>query len=353
MAIIKVLKRENPYVQIDKIGVDDSNLSWEATGLLTYLIGRPNNWKINIAHLASVKKNKETSTRNALLELRKAKYCHYFEVRKSGKIVETFYLVFEIPTEYEEIKSNVDIELKEGEKIFYKSLSQKKENNNLNIQPEVENQQSAKSMENSLSLPKVEKPEMEKPKVENQALINIDIKNNRMNIKKNHEYDFKENDDNLTRIEELFKEFGIDFSIKHKTKIKELLQKNSVDFLISHFKKQYEILKKKENVKSIAAVMSKHLFNNTCEIDNTFVMQKEEESKKEITSNIKMDDVIETFLKLPIDKQEEIESEILKKRKEINPQIKKISTLIFYKMIASDIRRILIRESLIFKFKSI
>ena len=27
MAIIKVLKRENPYVQIDKIGVDDSNLS--------------------------------------------------------------------------------------------------------------------------------------------------------------------------------------------------------------------------------------------------------------------------------------------------------------------------------------
>ena len=337
MAIIKVLKRENPYVQIDKIGVDDSNLSWEATGLLTYLIGRPNNWKINIAHLASVKKNKETSTRNALLELRKAKYCHYFEVRKSGKIVETFYLVFEIPTEYEEIKSNVDIELKEGEKIFYKSLSQKKENNNLNIQPEVENQRSAKSMENSLSL----------PKVENQALINIDIKNNRMNIKKNHEYDFKENDDNLTRIEELFKEFGIDFSIKHKTKIKELLQKNSVDFLISHFKKQYEILKKKENVKSIAAVMSKHLFNNTCEIDNTFVMQKEEESKKEITSNIKMDDVIEIFLKLPIDKQEEIESEILKKRKEINPQIKKISTLIFYKMIASDIRKILIKENLL------
>ena len=210
MAIIKVLKRENPYVQIDKIGVDDSNLSWEATGLLTYLIGRPNNWKINIAHLASVKKNKETSTRNALLELRKAKYCHYFEIRKSGKIVETFYLVFETPTEYEEIKSNIGIELKEGEKIFYKSLSQKKKINDSDTQPEVENQQSAKNMENTLPLPKVEKPKTEKPKVENQALINIDIKNNRMNIKKNHEYDFEENDDNLRRIEELFKEFGID-----------------------------------------------------------------------------------------------------------------------------------------------
>ena len=328
MAIIKVLKRENPYVQIDKIGVDDSNLSWEATGLLTYLIGRPNNWKINIAHLASVKKNKETSTRNALLELRKAKYCHYFEVRKSGKIVETFYLVFEIPTEYEEIKSNIDIELKEGEKIFYKSLPQKKGNNNLNTQPEVENQQLAKSMENRLSL----------PKVENQAL---------MNIKKNHEYGFEEKDNNLRRIKELFKEFGIDFSIKHKIKVKELLQKNSVDFLISHFKKQYEILKKKENIKSIAAIMSKHLFNNTCEIDNTFIIQKEEESKKEFTTNIKIDEVIEIFFKLPLEKQEEIESEILKKRKEINPQIKKIITIVFHKMIASDIREILIRESLL------
>jgi len=60
-----------------------------------------------------------------------------------------------------------------------------------------------------------------------------------------------------------------------------------------------------------------------------------------------MDDVIETFLKLPIDKQEEIESEILKKRKEINPQIKKISSLIFHKMIASDIRKIMFEKNLL------
>ena len=39
--------------------------------------------------------------------------------------------------------------------------------------------------------------------------------------------------------------------------------------------------------------LSGKTFNNTCEIDNTFVMQKEEEGKKEITSNIKIDDVIE------------------------------------------------------------
>lgn len=351
MAIIKVLKRENPYVQIDKTGIDDSNLSWEATGLLTYLIGRPHNWKINIAHLSSVKKNKETSTRNALLELRKAKYCHYFEVRKSGKIVETFYLVFEIPTEYKEIKSNIDIELKEGEKIFYKSLFQKKENNNSDTQPEVENQQSVKSMKNRLSLPKVEKPKMEKPKVENQALINKELNNNRMNKEKNHEYDFEEKDDNLRKIEELFKEFGIDFSIKHKIKIKELLQKNSVDFLMDHFKKQYEILKKKENVKSIAAVMSKHLFQGTCEVDSSFLLKKEQENQLQLQEEEKemkqLNNALQVFLTLPMEKQEAIESEILKKRKEINPQIKKISTFLFHKMIASDISRILVKESLL------
>ena len=344
MAIIKVLKRENPYVQIDKTGIDDPNLSWEATGLLTYLVGRPNNWKVNVMHLSSVKKNKETSTRKALLELRKYNYCHLFEIRKGGKYIEKFYLVFEVPTQYDEISSNIDIELKEEEKIFYVKVKEGINSNNL---PEVENQLMVENIENKEVLPNVEKPKMVKPKVENQALINKELNNNRMNKEKNHEYDLEENDDNLRRIKEFFKELGIDFSIKHKIKIKELLQKNSVDFLISHFKKQYEILKKKENVKSIAAIMSKHLFNNTCEIDNTFVMQKEEEGKKEITSNIKMDDVIEIFLKLPIDKQEEIESEILKKRKEINPQIKKISTIIFHKMIASDIRKILIRESLL------
>ncbi|WP_338954289.1 replication protein [Fusobacterium nucleatum] len=344
MAIIKVLKRENPYVQIDKTGIDDPNLSWEATGLLTYLVGKPNNWKVNVIHLSSVKKNKETSTRKALLELRKYNYCHLFEIRKGGKYIEKFYLVFEVPTQYDEIGSNIDIELKEGEKIFYVKVKKGINSNNL---PEVENQLMVENIENKEVLPNVEKPKMAKPKVENQALINKELNNNRMNKEKNHEYDLEENDDNLRRIKEFFKELGIDFSIKHKIKIKELLQKNSVDFLISHFKKQYEILKKKENVKSIAAVMSKHLFNNTCEIDNTFVMQKEEESKKEITSNIKMEDVIEIFLKLPIEKQEEIESEVLKKRKEINPQIKKISTIIFHKMIASDIRKILHKKNIL------
>ena len=348
MAIIKVLKRENPYVQIDKTGIDDPNLSWEATGLLTYLVGRPNNWKVNVIHLSSVKKNKETSTRKALLELRKYNYCHLFEIRKGGKYIEKFYLVFEVPTQYDEIGSNIDIELKEGEKIFYVKVKEGINSNNL---PEVENQLMVENIENKEVLPNVEKPKMAKPKVENQALINKELNNNRMNKEKNHEYDLEENDDNLRRIKEFFKELGIDFSIKHKIKIKELLQKNSVDFLISHFKKQYEILKKKENVKSIAAVMSKHLFQGTCEVDTSFLLEKEQESQLQLQEEERetkqLNNSIQVFLTLPVEEQERIEKEILKKRKEINPQIKKISTFLFHKMIANDIRKILLKENLL------
>ena len=349
MAIIKVLKREKPYVQIDKTGIDDPNLSWEATGLLTYLVGRPNNWKVNVMHLSSVKKNKETSTRKALLELRKYNYCHLFEIRKGGKYIEKFYLVFEVPTQYDAISFNMDVELKEGEKIFYVKIKKEINSNN---SPEVENQLMIENIENKEVLPNVEKPKMVKPKVENQALINKELlNNNRMNKEKNHEYDFEEKDDNLRKIEELFKEFGIDFSIKHKIKIKELLEKNSVDFLISHFKKQYEILKKKENVKSIAAVISKHLFQGTCEVDSSFLLKKEQENQLQLQEEEKemkqLNNALQVFLTLPMEKQEAIESEILKKRKEINPQIKKISTFLFHKMIASDIEILLAREKLI------
>ena len=318
MAIIKVLKRENPYVQIDKTGIDDPNLSWEATGLLTYLVGRPNNWKVNVIHLSSVKKNKETSTRKALLELRKYNYCHLFEIRKGGKYIEKFYLVFEVPTQYDEIGSNIDIELKEGEKIFYVKVKEGINSNNL---PEVENQLMVENIENKEVSPNVEKPKMAKPKLENQALINKELNNNRMNKEKNHEYDLEENDDNLRRIKEFFKELGIDFSIKHKIKIKELLQKNSVDFLISHFKKQYEILKKKENVKSIAAVMSKHLFQGTCEVDTSFLLEKEQESQLQLQEEERetkqLNNSIQVFLTLPVEEQERIEKEILKKEKKL------------------------------------
>ena len=174
MAIVKIVKRDCPYVTIDKTGVDDPNLSWAATGLLTYLIGRPGNWKINITHLSSVKTCKETATKSALKELREANYCHYFMVRKNGKISETFYLVFEVPTNYEEVLENY-IDLKDGETILYQPVKIGK--NTVKKIPQVENQLIEKNVENKEVLPQVENPLVENLLVENQGLLIIDTTN--------------------------------------------------------------------------------------------------------------------------------------------------------------------------------
>ena len=174
MAIVKIVKRDCPYVTIDKTGVDDPNLSWAATGLLTYLIGRPGNWKINITHLSSVKTCKETATKSALKELREANYCHYFMVRKNGKISETFYLVFEVPTTYEEVLENY-IDLKDGETILYQPMKIGK--NTVKKIPQVENQLIEKNVENKEVLPQVENPLVENLLVENQGLLIIDTTN--------------------------------------------------------------------------------------------------------------------------------------------------------------------------------
>lgn len=147
MAIVKIIKRENPYIQIDKTGINDSRLSWGASGLLTYLIGRPDDWKINLTHLSSVKnKDKKDKTRGYLNELREFKYCHYFEIRKSGKIIENFYLIFEVPTQYEEVLETL-IEIPENCTIHYKKISTQKKIKN-----------SKKTIENKELSPQLEKP---------------------------------------------------------------------------------------------------------------------------------------------------------------------------------------------------
>ena len=160
MAIVKKIKRENPYIQIDKTGIDDNRLSWGASGLLTYLIGRPKDWRINLNHLSTVKdKDKKDKTRGYLNELREFEYCHYFEVRKSGKIIENFYLIFEVPTKYEEILENF-IEVPENCTVHYKEISKQKKE-----------KESKKTIENKGVSPQLEKPISATPTSVNPTLL--------------------------------------------------------------------------------------------------------------------------------------------------------------------------------------
>ena len=268
MAIIKIIKRDCPYVTIDKTGVDDPNLSWAATGLLTYLIGRPGNWKINITHLSSVKTCKETATKSALKELREANYCHYFVVRKNGKISETFYLVFEVPTNYEEVLENY-IDLKDGETILYQPVK---------IGKNTENKTKKK-------LPQVENPLVENLLLENQGLLIKDTTNNRITNNKTTTSESKKSSSSLKENsleKEAINEFLKKYNLSKITRknilnlyLKKLITKERIIevFQVSKEKEWgegaiYKALKENWNIQS----------KNT--VKNTTVLSEDEARKK-------------------------------------------------------------------------
>lgn len=184
MAIIKVKKRTNFYVQIDKKSIEDKNLSFKATGLLVYLIGRPDDWKIILDQLKTCKTDGKDSVRTALLELRRYNYCHLFEVREKGIIKDKFYYIFEVPTPYSDtLLKEIMKEFKdypEGTGVIYKPVKNKSRNNNYE----------KKSPEPKFENPETDKPDTVKPEMENPTLL---IKKNTNNRSTNKKTTTKEN----------------------------------------------------------------------------------------------------------------------------------------------------------------
>lgn len=271
MAIIKIVKRDCPYVTIDKQGIDDSALSWEATGLLTYLIGRPSNWKINITHLSTVKTNGERSTRRTLLELREHNYCHYFEIRKKGRVIETIYLVFEVPTDYKEVMGSY-VDLQDGEQLYYKEV--KADNS-----PKVRNEVSEENIEKSTFLPKVRNAQLENAKGENEALINIDNNNKRENKKKNHDHDEHELD---FHFEKIFHELGVHYTKTNRESIEKLLQKMKPYEVERYIRELHKNLKENPDVKDVNALFSVKIQRQECQINTPKKEEEEKTSKAEV-----------------------------------------------------------------------
>ena len=406
MAIIKIIKRNCPYVTIDKTGIDDPNLSWAATGLLTYLIGRPGNWKINITHLSSVKTCKETATKSALKELREANYCHYFVVRKNGKISETFYLVFEVPTNYEEVLENY-IDLKDGETILYQPVKINENKTKKKI-PQVENQLMEKNIEIKEVLPQVENPLVENLVVENQGLLIKDTTNKKnTNNKTTTNEDKKssslseENDLEKKEINNVLKKYSLSKATRKnilKLYFKNLIDKNRILEVLKISKEKewgegaiYKALKENWSIseKNISIVTEdkmrtklKNLTNfyiNIYEMTNSsdsarkkrieefnkidgFEVLKNEylkkfndfiDSKKNNLKNDKENNFknlslsIERFLNLDSEMQEEITKKAemnFKGSLEILKQFKNISNTIYLKMIWSEILKTIDNE---------
>lgn len=61
--------RDNPYAQISRETLQNPNLSWQAKGLLAYLLSLPGDWHIYIKELPNHCRNGIKATRTAFREL--------------------------------------------------------------------------------------------------------------------------------------------------------------------------------------------------------------------------------------------------------------------------------------------
>jgi len=107
--IIRVVKRTNPYVMIDKTSLEDARLSFRAKGILAYLLSRPDNWSPNRDQLAAISKEGRDAVAAALRELTKF---GYFERRRERCEDGTFAYIGVI---YEVPRSTADGESGNGE----------------------------------------------------------------------------------------------------------------------------------------------------------------------------------------------------------------------------------------------
>jgi len=88
--------QKNPFLVISRKTVQNPELSWDALGLLVYLLSLPDDWKISVKNLAGLRNGKAEKIRRLLSELIEAGHCSYQQPRNTdGKMAEGNYFISE------------------------------------------------------------------------------------------------------------------------------------------------------------------------------------------------------------------------------------------------------------------
>lgn len=81
--IYKMAGKLDPFARIPHTLLTDSRLSWKAKGILAYLCGKPDGWKMRVADLVKQGTDGKSAVRAALDELRAHGYAEYVQPRAS------------------------------------------------------------------------------------------------------------------------------------------------------------------------------------------------------------------------------------------------------------------------------
>ena len=66
--VIRVRKRPNNFVMLDKTFLEDDRLSFKAKGILAYLLSKPDNWKVIVGNLVKYSKDGKSAVYAGLKE---------------------------------------------------------------------------------------------------------------------------------------------------------------------------------------------------------------------------------------------------------------------------------------------
>jgi hypothetical protein len=115
MTIVRRKQKQSRYSVIANEPLTDSSLSWKATGLLAFLLTKPDDWTISVKALSHSKQDGRDSTISALNELIEAGYVLRPSLRDSSGRFAAEYLVFETKEEREEwIQDNLPFDSQIG-----------------------------------------------------------------------------------------------------------------------------------------------------------------------------------------------------------------------------------------------
>jgi len=117
--------KDNPYVMVNKQLLNNTELSWKAKGLLTYLLSLPDNWKIYEDEIVKHAKDGKDSLKSAIKELIANGYIERERIRSAtGQLRGYAYCVYEIP--------NQDGKSNNGKSINGKSIPTNNNYTNIN-----------------------------------------------------------------------------------------------------------------------------------------------------------------------------------------------------------------------------
>lgn len=98
MPIIRIQKRENPYVQIDRAAIEDNRLSWRSRGILAYLLSKPDTWCINVFDIVNHGTEGRDAVQKSLKELKQFGYAKLQTTRdEKGRVTGKEWVITEEP----------------------------------------------------------------------------------------------------------------------------------------------------------------------------------------------------------------------------------------------------------------